>query len=424
MKDGTILDPQRNQAMTGDILIEDQSIARVETEIVIRPGDVVVSARDMYVAPGFVDLQVNPGGGFCEAARFLAHSGITTPLFMACNSYHGSPLIDGYGGVLNAVKACSGLAVNAALAIPVEPPDSEGHETYVKLRCPLEKAGGRVAELKELGVTAIGEVVLPLNGIAHVKSDLAQETLDVLLDACETESMPLLVHTGLGLAGITGAIRVAGNRRMHLCHIGSTCAQDSIIAAVDALSKAPNITSDTHMSEFAGTTSRNSHIMLDAFRRGEVYKVDKETFAVKAVTDLAAAAPPFYYSKPNLFENNLVCAMSDNVAAIESDDLGDGIRAALMLKNVLAAGKMVTIPELKYNLLLKLVRKMTLNPARILGIGKGTLAIGADADVVAINKQTGRVEYTIVMGTIIVADGKYTGARPGRFVRRSPNAMP
>jgi dihydroorotase len=87
------------------------------------------------------------------------------------------------------------------------------------------------------------------------------------------------------------------------------------------------------------------------------------------------------------------------------------------------------------------LEKMTINPARILGIPKGTLAIGADADVTVIDplvrwtvdpakfrsksantpfagwKLQGRADTVIVGGRIkhqAVADGQHEGRRPAR----------
>ncbi|MCK4325432.1 amidohydrolase family protein, partial [bacterium] len=75
--------------------------------------------------------------------------------------------------------------------------------------------------------------------------------------------------------------------------------------------------------------------------------------------------------------------------------------------------------------------KMSINPAKILGIGKGTLAVGADADVTIIDlskertvrpeefqsksrnspfigwKLKGVASTTIVGGKIVMKDGKF-----------------
>ena len=45
----------------------------------------------------------------------------------------------------------------------------------------------------------------------------------------------------------------------------------------------------------------------------------------------------------------------------------------------------------------QLIEKMSLNPSRILGIGKGTLAVGADADVTVIDPEA---EWTLTEETI------------------------
>ncbi len=62
------------------------------------------------------------------------------------------------------------------------------------------------------------------------------------------------------------------------------------------------------------------------------------------------------------------------------------------------------------------IEKMTINPARILGIDKGTLAIGADADVTVIDPT---VSWTVDSGQVPLQEHQHAvrrleAARPGR----------
>lgn len=416
IRGGFVVDPAAGLAGQNDILIEGDTIASVAPEVSSSLSAEVVDASGKLVFPGFIDLQVNPGSGVENTAQSLLLSGITTPLIMPCNSYKGKPIIEEYGGMRGFVNACKNLSTNVVLAIPIEPPDTVGHETYVQLATPLGEIKDRIDQLTKLGVAAIGEVVLPLGGIAHIVSNMAAETLDELLAAAEEFKVPVLVHTGLGLNGIREAIRVANGRKMHLCHVGSTCAGDSIHAVLEAIEQSPNVTADTHLSEVAGTTSKQSRLMLDAFQRREVVKIDPKSLTEVKVTNLEEASPPLYYSKPNLFSNNLICALSDSVQAIESDDLGDGVRAAILFKNLMALADLSIIPEQRSRMLLKLISKVTINPATILGIDRGILKCGAKADIVIVDPQRPSVCEVLVGGRFAVRNGRFTGITAGELI--------
>ena len=417
IKNGYLIDPGSGREGLYDLMIEADQITLVEKDIAISEGDQVLDAKGKYVVPGFVDLQVNPGNTIEYISDRLPLYGITTPLMMPCNTYDGVPIIQHYGGLKKMLDFCEGHRANIATAISIEPPDTRGHESYIQLAVPINGLGKRIEELIDLGVTAIGEIVLPLGGIAHIGSDMSEAFLDALLTQSNIFEMPALVHTGLGLEGIRRAAEVAGGRNMHLCHVGSTCSQDSIHKALALLEDHPNISTDTHLSEVAGSTSRNSELVVDYFKRGEVVKIHPESFRVEVPEDLATAMPPFYYNKCNLLENNIICALSDRVEAIESDELGDGIRAQIMLKNFFRLVNSVVLEHARVKLMSKLIRKLTVNPAKILQISRGTLNAGAFADVVIMDLEKERVETVLVNGEVVVREGLQTNARPGRRIR-------
>jgi N-acyl-D-amino-acid deacylase len=79
------------------------------------------------------------------------------------------------------------------------------------------------------------------------------------------------------------------------------------------------------------------------------------------------------------------------------------------------------------------VRKMTATPAARLGLGdRGLLRDGMKADIVVFDPETVRatatyeeprsfpvgIEWVVVNGAVVVADGEHTGATPGRVLRR------
>lgn len=415
IKDGYLIDPGNEKEGYYDILISHGKVERIEEDIQYSGNVSIIDGKDKYISPGFVDLQVNPGNTIEYISNILPFCGITTPLIMPCN-IKGKPFLTYYKGLQNMLDSCEGLRVNIANAISIEPPDTGGHETYMQLAVDMASIEDRVLEFIGLGVTAIGEVVLPLGGIAHITSDISEMFLDNLLYITDKYSMPVLLHTGLGLNGIKEAVRVSKGRKLHICHVGSTCAQDNIHEALLILSKEDNITSDTHLSEVAGSNSKKSELVIDYFNKGEVVSIDKDTMEIKKVEDLEIANPPFYYNKTNLFENNIISALSEYVDAIESDDLGDGIRARILLKNFFRLVNSTNMEHVKIKMMKRLIKKLTIAPAKILNIKRGTLREDYPADVVLLDLNNECVDTVLVNGEIVLKDGKLTDNKPGKRI--------
>jgi hypothetical protein len=410
---GYVIDPGTGREGSMDLVMEEGFIKTIGGTHAKGAPEEVVDARGCCIVPGFVDLQVNPGKGIRHIADILPLRGITTGVFMPCTLTSGEPLMDACGGPDGFVAACGGQACNIVPSLPVVPEDAVGHDAYEKLRVPSRDVKNSVEKAIEQGFGAIGEAILSLGGLAHVSSEICEDFLDLLLDATSETGIPVQVHTGLGLTGIKKALEVSSGRPMHLCHVGSTCAGDDIHEVMRLLAAHPLVTSDTHLSEVAGSTSRNSDLVRRYFEKGRVVKVDAASFDAVPVTDLENTEPPFYYGKDNLFTNNLVCAVSQCVDAIESDELGDGIRSSIMLKNVLRLVNTIILEDQKMDLLRRLVRKMTIRPAEILKIQRGVLTEGAAADVVAIDLENEDVRHVWVNGCHVVADGCLTGERRG-----------
>ena len=86
---GRVLDPSSNRDETADVLIEDGRVAAVEASLEV-PGAEVIDARELWVAPGFVDLHTHlrePGQEYKEdiasGGRAAVAGGFTTVACMA-----------------------------------------------------------------------------------------------------------------------------------------------------------------------------------------------------------------------------------------------------------------------------------------------------------------------------------------------------
>ena len=112
----------------------------------------------------------------------------------------------------------------------------------------------------------------------------------------------------------------------------------------------------------------------------------------------------------------MTCALSDRVEAIECDELGDGIRARIMLKNLFKLVNSVALEHARIKLLRRLIAKLTVNPARILKISRGTLGEGVPADGVFLDLKEERVKTVFGNGEKVLDEGIPTGRKPGRRI--------
>jgi imidazolonepropionase-like amidohydrolase len=64
-----------------------------------------------------------------------------------------------------------------------------------------------------------------------------------------------------------------------------------------------------------------------------------------------------------------------------------------------------------------MIKKLTINPAKILKINRGTLGEGAFADAVILDLHNERVETVMVNGKIVLFNGKLTGEKGGKRIR-------
>ncbi|OUQ77504.1 amidohydrolase family protein [Flavonifractor sp. An100] len=416
-----VVDPSSEYAQLSDILIVGDTIDAIvpSKPQLEKSNDLeIIEAQGALATPGFIDLQANPGLGIEQMTKEMLLAGVTTPLIMSCNVL-GETYLTYYGSLENVVKISNGQYSNVATAVSIEPPDTQSHETYMELSVPIECVKARVEELYRLGITAIGEVVLPLGGTAHILSNMSELFLDKLLDVTESLNYPVLLHTGLGTNGVLEAIRIANGRHLHICHVGSTVAGGDLMRVLHELNQVPNISCDTHLAPMAGGNSRKSDLLHHYFKLGEAYHIDPITLEATLLTNLDTDAPPYYYNKENLLENNLICALSDAVDAIESDDLGEGVRSKLMVKNMLSLLSTAHTKSSKQKLMLKLLGKMTYRPADILHLDRrGRLVPGCFADIVIFNKEMSEVDTVFVNGEIALQHKRFTGKKAGRHLAR------
>ncbi|MDI6776030.1 MAG: dihydroorotase [Syntrophales bacterium] len=386
LRGGRIIDPSQNIDGEMDLLIEGGKIAAIGKDIyrsgVDSPKTSVADFKildllGMVVAPGLIDMHTHlrePGFEYRETIRTgseaASHGGFTS---VACMP-NTRPVNDNRSVtefIIRRAAECNLVNVYPIAAI------SRGSKGVTMTE---------FWDLKNAGAVAFSDDGKPVTNSALMRRALEYaSSLDMpIISHCEDVSLSAggtinegLVSTELGLAGIPDV------------------AEDVMVAR------------DIIISEFTGTVLHIAHVstagavrlIRDARERG--VKVTAETAphyfsltdeAVKEFDTNAKVYPPLRSMediiaiKEGLRDGTIAAIASDHAPhaitdkEVEFEYAASGIAG---LETALALSlKLVTDGILTLN---QLIEKMSANPARILHIPKGTLQVGADADITVID---------------------------------------
>jgi dihydroorotase len=416
IKNGRVIDPANNLDEIRDVLVEDSKISRVAKNIKV-DADKIIGAKDMIVMPGIVDMHVHlrePGREDKEtiatATKAALKGGVTTVLAMP----NTTPTIDCPENVellKSIIKKTAQTNVLIAAAI------TKGR---------LGKELTDIQTCKKQGILAITDDGASIDSDVLFSEALKKAKANKLLVICHSEDKTLsnngvvnlgLISTRLGLRGIPKEAEYKRvqrdinltqkiDTRVHIAHV--SC-KESVDIIASAKKKGIKVTAETAPHYFSLT----EEAVLD-------YDTNmKMNPPLRSKEDLEAV-------KLGL-RNGVIDAIAcdhaphtENEKDIEFDRAEFGV---IGLETELA----VSIVELIDTGLLswmELVKKLCLNPARILGINRGTLGVGSCADIIVVSpkkewivkkeqilsksknspflgkKLKGAVEYTIYEGRI------------------------
>lgn len=374
IKNGRVVDPANYIDGKKDILIEAGKIKKVADFIVEDEDTNVIDADEKVVMPGFIDLHVHlrePGFEYKETietgSKAAARGGVTS----ICPMPNTKPVIDSPESVKDLLKRADCSPVHI---LPIG-------------ACTIGQEGKELADIegmKDAGIVALSEDGKSVMDSALFRKSLKEAArLDLpMFSHCEDKA---LVEGGvmnkgqkseeLGLPGITNSVedvivardiimsKEAGNR-LHLCHCSTA---DSVVLVEMAKKQGLPVSaevcphhftmSDDEITEDNGRFKMNPPLRnradVDALKEGlktgimEVISTDHAPHG-KEEKDQSMLKAPF------------------GIVGLETSfALG---YTELVDKGVLT--------------LLQLVEKMSVNPAKVLGIDKGNLAPGKAADIV------------------------------------------
>lgn len=374
IKNGILADPVREKEYPADIRIENGKIAEIAEAITAAEGEEVLDAAGCYVAPGLIDGHVHfrdPGFTYKEdihtGALCAAAGGFTTVICMA----NTKPVVDNVQTLQENLRKAEAEKIHVLQAGAV----SVGFQ------------GKELTDFEALlagGATGLTDDGIPLKDETFVRAAMMEaKRLDTVLSFHE-EDPALIENNGINRGkaseyyGIGGSPKEAEGSlvrrdcelaketgaKINIQHISSAEAVELVRQAKAAGAKVYAEAAPHHFTlteeaciKFGALAKMNPPLRTEEDRMAVIRGLQDGTIDMIATDHAPHSAEE--KAKP--------------ITEAPSGIIGLETSLALGITNLVKPG---------YLTIVELMKKMSLNPAKIYGLNKGTLQTGSDADMV------------------------------------------
>ena len=420
IKNGRLINPSENLDKVMDIFVED-GIIKEKAESIEKQADTVIDAAGCYVMPGLIDLHVHfrdPGLTYKEdietGSKAAAKGGFTT----VCCMPNTKPVVDNVETVKYIIKKGEKTGLTNVLPVGAVTKNMAGVEIT------------DVEELKKAGICAIsedGKSVMNSGVYRKAMKNAAKANVPVLAH-CEDINLVEggVINLGdksseLGVKGISNAVEDVIAMRdimlaketgatLHLCHCST---KDSVEMVKRAKEEGIKVTAEVCPHHFSmcsdDITSNDGNFKMNPPLRA---REDMEALIKGLQDDIMDVistdhAPHSAEEKAKDLEH-----APFGIVGLETS-------VALTVTNLVKKGYLTPM---------QMAAKMSYNPAKVLGIPKGTLDEGKIEDITIIDpdkeytidvntfeskgkntpfdgyKVSGEVEYTILNGKVVYSN--------------------
>lgn len=416
VKNGRVIDPKEKLDGIYDILVVNGKVKQVEKNIQVN-GDTVIDAKGKWVVPGLIDIHVHlrePGFEHKETietgSKSAARGGFTT----ICCMPNTSPVMDNVDVVGYVNKQAEQVGIVNVLPVGAITKNQDGKELadikkMVKAGiCAISEDGKTVMDsglLKEAMIIA-KELNIPMlshcEDIALAKGFMNEGDTSKKLNikGIGNDTEDIITARDIILAKYTGV-------KLHMCHVSTELSVDIIRFAkglgveVTAETAPHYFTLTDDIVELHGTNAKMNPPLRTIKDKEAIIRGLKDNTLNIIATDHA----PHHIEEKNLEFNKAPFGIV-------------GLETSFAVSYTALVDTGVLTP-------IELIEKMSTNPAKVLGIDKGTLAVGTKADITIIDpekeyvinpddfaskasntpfggkKVKGSIEYTIVNGKIV-----------------------
>ncbi len=374
IKNANVISPADNINGRYDILVRNGKIAEIGNEL--KTDGEVINADGLYAIPGLVDMHVHlrdPGQTQKEdiitGCRAAAAGGVTSLLAMP----NTNPVADN----AETVRYIIDKAKNADAKVYVAASVTKG----LKSEEPTD-----LNEVKNAGAIALSDDGRPVINTKFLSDAMKKAPSLNMKVVAHCEDLFLAdggkinegkISRQLGIKGIPAAAEDCGTAReialaaaldvpVHICHVST---KTSVALVRDAKRRWVRVTAETAPHYFSLT--EDELLRRDAdFRMNPPLRTSED---VKAIID-------------GLCDGTLDAVATDHAphTVEEKSDFEQAPNGSIGMETSLAVALtyLVKTGLLSFE---ELVRKMSVNPAEILGINAGTLTIGAPADIALVD---------------------------------------
>ena len=420
IKNGRVINPSENLDKVMDIFVED-GIIKEKAESIEKQADTVIDAAGCYVMPGLIDLHVHfrdPGLTYKEdietGSKAAAKGGFTT----VCCMPNTKPVVDNVETVKYIIEKGEKTGLTNVLPVGAVTKNMAGVEIT------------DVEELKKAGICAIsedGKSVMNSGVYRKAMKNAAKANVPVLAH-CEDINLVEggVINLGdksseLGVKGISNAVEDVIAMRdimlaketgatLHLCHCST---KDSVEMVKRAKEEGIKVTAEVCPHHFSmcsdDITSNDGNFKMNPPLRA---REDMEALIKGLQDDIMDV----------ISTDHAPHSAEEKAKDLEHEPFGIvGLETsvALTVTNLVKKGYLTPM---------QMAAKMSYNPAKVLGIPKGTLDEGKIADITIINpdkeytidvntfeskgkntpfdgyKVSGEVEYTILNGKVVYSN--------------------
>jgi len=379
IKGGRVVDPGRFVGIA-DVLIQDGKIAAVGSNLSAPADSRIVQAEGKLVLPGFVDVHVHfrePGFEYKETIQSGSAAAVAGGFTTVCCMPNTSPINDNQAVTEFILERSRAAGLANVLPIGAITKKSEGKEL------------AEIGELRRSGCVAISDDGKPvMNSLVMRRAMEYALAFDLtVVDHCEDLHLAEggcmnegLISTELGLPGIPSAaedVMVARNlslseltgARLHLAHISTA---GSVRMVREAKARGILVTAEACPHHFVLTE--------EVVRGYNTYA--KMNPPLRTWADVQAI-------KEGLRDGTIDVIATDHAPHATQEKQQDfteapfgivGLETALSLTLGLVEEGVLSLEQA--------VQKLTSAPAAAFGLKKGTLGVGADADVTIVDQRT------------------------------------
>lgn len=384
IRGGHVVDPANGMDGVHDLLVVGGKISQLAPHIDAPEGCKVIEAKGMYVIPGMVDMHVHlrePGFEHKETIRTGTLAAIRGGFTTVCAMPNTNPVNDNAGITESIVQKAHKDGVCTVLPIGAITKGQKGDEL------------AEMGMMREAGCVAFSDdghpVMNPLvmrRALEYLKAFNAlaiSHCEDLTLAAGGVMNEGLLSYT-LGLRGIPNAaedtmvyrevsLAELSGGRVHIAHVST---EGSVRILREAKARGVNVTAETCPHYFSITEAAADNFWTYAkvnppLRTQADIEAIKEGLKDGSIDVIATDHAPHHKNEKMLPFDQAPSGIS-------------GLETALPLTLELVRSGLISLSDM--------VTKMALKPARILGIKKGTLGVGADADIAVIDPEE---EFTV-----------------------------